>query len=104
MNGPVGAGPLPRRPFFTQEGLAPGDNVVLTFAITQSAGSYTVAAHTPWERTYTCTFRASMLVDISPRDESPTSYPQYQRDHMLADAAPLKEVTRFVPDRVITRW
>jgi len=95
---------LPRRPFSTQEGLAPGDNVVLTFPISESAGTYPVAAHTPWERTYTCTFRGSTLVDISPRDESPTSYPQCQRTHMRADAAPLKEVTRFVPERAIINW
>jgi len=85
-------------------GLAPGDNVVLVFPIGESAGSYTVAAHTPWERTYTCTFRGSTLVDISPRDESPTSYPLYRRDHMRADAAPMKEVARFVPERIITQW
>jgi len=43
-------------------------------------------------------------VDITPRDTSPTSYPLYQREHLRADKAPLKKITRFVPDRIIANW
>ena len=43
-------------------------------------------------------------MDISPRDEDPTTYPFYLRDHMRQDTAPMKSVTRFVPDRTILHW
>jgi len=85
-------------------GLAARDTIELTFPVKESAGTYTVAAHTPWETTYSCTFRGSTLVGISPRDTAPTSVPLYRRDHMRADAAPLKEVTRFVPRRIVANW
>ena len=44
------------------------------------------------------------MVDISPRDEAPTSYPLYLRDHLKRDKAPLKQLARFVPDRTLVRW
>ncbi len=56
------------------------------------------------DQAYRCTLRGSTVVDISPRDEAPTSYPFYLRDHLRADRAPLKTVTRFAPQRVITNW
>ena len=40
----------------------------------------------------------------SPRDTSPTSYPLYQREHMRAAQAPMKDVERFVPERIVTSW
>jgi hypothetical protein len=46
----------------------------------------------------------STLVDISPRDESPTSYPIYLREEMKTDRANVKEVKRFVPDRIVRGW
>jgi len=57
-------------------------------------------------------FRGSTLVDIAPRDTSPTGYPLYLRDHLRASPsaplrasqAPMKGVTRFVPNRIITNW
>jgi hypothetical protein len=39
-------------------------------------------------------------VDIAPRDEA-AGYPIYRRDHMKADRAPMKTVTRFSSPRVI---
>jgi len=85
-------------------GLAERDTIELTFPVKESAGVYTVAAHTPWETTYSCKFRGSTLMDISPRDTSPTSVPLYQREHLDKEKAPVKEVTRFVPKRIITNW
>jgi len=85
-------------------GLVPGDRIVLSFAVKESTSSYTVNAHTPWEQQYACKFRGSTLVDISPRDESPTSCPLYVRDHLRADEAPMKTVERFVPRRMVTNW
>ena len=84
--------------------LAPEDTVTLTFPVEETTASYTVAARTAMEQTYACTFRGSTLVDISPRDEAPTSYPIYLRDHLRGDEAPMRKVERFVADRTITHW
>jgi len=43
-------------------------------------------------------------MDISPRDTSPTSVPLYQREHLNREKAPVKEVTRFVSERIIADW
>jgi len=90
--------------FLFVDGLKPGDQVVLEFPIRETTASYTVASRTQDERTYRCTFRGSTLVDISPRDESPTSYPLYLREHLRVDRAPMKTVTRFVADRNLLHW
>ncbi len=87
--------------------LQPGDEVTLTFPIRETSASYTVNAQSPAEEVYTCTFRGSTLVDISPRDPSPTMYPFYLRDHLRdhqASKAPMKTVERFVPSRTIAAW
>ncbi len=56
------------------------------------------------ETVYECTFRGNTLVDISPRDDSPTNYPLYLRDHLKrAGPAPMKTVTRFAAEPLI-RW
>jgi hypothetical protein len=85
-------------------GLKPLDVITLRFPVGEATARYTVNAQTDHARTYTCTFRGSTLVDISPRDTSPTSYPLYLRDHLRADQAPMKHVTRFVADRVVADW
>jgi len=85
-------------------GLKPTDVVTLRFPVKETTARYTVNAQTDKQQTYTCTFRGSTLVDIAPRDTSPTKYLLYLRDHMRASKAPMKEVTRFVPDRIITNW
>jgi len=99
----------PREPlwagnFLLVDELKPGDQVVLVFPIQETTASYTVASRTQDECTYRCTFRGSTLVDISPRDDSPTSYPLYLRDHLRAEQAPMKTVTRFVADRNLLHW
>jgi len=85
-------------------GLKPTDVITLRFPVRETTARYTVNAQTDKEQTYACTFRGSTLVDVSPRDTSPTSYPLYLRDHLRADQAPMKEVTRFVPERIIANW
>ena len=50
-----------------------GPREVVSFAVHETVASYTANAGTSGERTYTCTFPGSTLVDISPRYESPTS-------------------------------
>lgn len=91
--------------------LKPGDTIALSFPVQESVATYTGNAHRPGgssskvrETQYRCTFRGSTIVDVSPRDEDPTTYPFYRRDHMRQDAAPMKRVTRFVPERTIVNW
>ena len=59
---------------------------------------------------YTCHFRGSTLVDISPRDgrrwlttPDRQPYPIYQRDHYKGNRAPMKKVARYVTPHTI-RW
>ena len=86
------------------EDLHPRDTIELAFPVSETTASYTVNAHSPAEQVYNCTFRASTLVDISPRDQNSTSYPLYQRHHLRTASAPMKRVTRFVPSRVVRQW
>jgi hypothetical protein len=83
----------------------PADAVIaLSFPVKETTATYTVNAGSPWEQPYTCVFRGSTLVDISPRDLSTTSYPLYQRSFMRQSTAPRGQVQRFVPDRVVHNW
>ena len=84
--------------------LEPEDTVTLTFPVEETSARYTVAARTPAEEAYACTFRGSTLVDISPRDDAPTSYPLYRRDHLRGNEAPMRQAERFVADRAISHW
>jgi hypothetical protein len=86
------------------DNLQRGDLLTITFPVKESTARYTVNARTPAEQAYTCTFRAGTLVDISPRDQSPTSYPLYQREHLRKDKAPSKTVERFVASKMIMNW
>jgi hypothetical protein len=86
------------------ENIKPGDQIRLDFPIQEIAARYTAASQRKNQTTYTCTFRASTLVDISPRDDSPTSYPLYERNHLRGPNAPLKTMNCSVADRSILRW
>ncbi len=86
-------------------GLQGEEEITLKFPVPESTATYTVMANVfRMEKKYTCTFRGSTLVDISPRDTSPNRYPLYLRDHLRKDKAPIKKVMRFVPDRIISNW
>lgn len=80
------------------------DKINIEFPIRETTSSYTVCSGTRDEKTYTCTFRGSTLVDIAPRDDSPDSYPLYLRNHMRKNKSPMKKKQRFVSDKLITRW
>jgi hypothetical protein len=84
--------------------LKPGDAVTLTFPVREMKLEYTANANSPAETVYKCTFRASTLVDITPHDDLPTSYPMYARSHLRTDEAPMKTLDRFVPGRIISHW
>jgi DUF1680 family protein len=86
------------------DNLQRGDLVTITFPIKETTARYTVCARTPAEQAYACTFRGSTLVDISPRDQSPTSYPLYQREPLRKDKAPMKTAERFVASKTISHW
>ena len=85
--------------------LKPGDVIRLQFPVVEETISYTALARA-WrlETVYKCTFRGNTLVDISPRDASPTNYPLYLRDHLKrAGPAPMKAVRRFAAEPLV-RW
>ena len=80
-------------------GERPGSVIRIEFPVPTATEKHTVLG-----KEYTLTFRGSTLVDISPRDTTPGRYRYYLRDHLRADKAPMKEVTRFVPERIIVNW
>jgi len=84
--------------------LQPGDALTLTFPVRETTARYTVAANTSGERVYTCTFRGSTCVDLSPRDDAPTNCPFYDRAALRTDRAPQREVERFVADSTAKDW
>lgn len=86
------------------DGLASGDTITLTFPIVQQTLAYTANAGSPQEQVYHLTLRGSTVVDITPRDDTPTGYPMYLREGLKAEYAPLKTVTRFVPDKLVRGW
>jgi hypothetical protein len=90
--------------YLSFDSLRPGDAIKLEFDNPRMTASYTANSQTKVETTYKCEFRGSTLVDISPRDGAPTSYPLYLRDHLKQDKAPIKERTRFVAERKIVKW
>ena len=86
--------------------LKPGDVVELRFPVRKETVELSARMSEQKENphtTYTMNFRGNTLVDISPRDTSPTNYPMYQRDHMKATKTPEKTVQRFVTPELV-RW
>ena len=100
------------------DGLKPGDLVTMEFPVAEETATFRIEGSIErfrWEsKEYTCSFKGSTLIDISPRDETlerdhryigdPTAYgtiPIYLRDHFKRDKAPMKKVTRFVSPRVL---
>ena len=84
--------------------LKPGDEIHIEFPIKETTARYTACSGTNTEEAYTCTFRGSTLVDISPRDDSPASYPLYLREHMRKDTTPMRKRMRFLPEKTILKW
>lgn len=99
----------PARPDWIGNGLvfcrlAGRESIVIEFPVQESAATYTVSANSPTETRFTCVFRGSTCVDVSPRDASPTSLPLYDRAALRAERAPLRQVERFVPCRLVSDW
>ena len=76
--------------YLVVEGLRPGQLVELRFDVPEQRADY-ILHGCP----YSLAFRGSTVVDVSPRDESPLSYPLYRREEMKAGGAPMKKVERF---------
>ncbi len=86
-------------------GLSGNETITVCFAVPRYEASYTVKARTPKEKKYTLQFRGSNVVDISPRNESPTFYPFFTDEALrTATTVPQKEVVRFVPDNDLKLW
>ena len=90
--------------FLVFDGLKPRDEIAIEFPIRETTAHYTVNSRTKMEATYACTFRGGTLVDISPRDNSPTGYPLYLRDHLRKNKTPMKKITQFIPEKTILNW
>ncbi len=86
------------------EALKAGDVVTITFPVRETTASYTINAHSAAEQVFACTFRGSTLVDITPRDNAPKSYPLYLRDHMRSDKTPMTAAKSYVPERIVSGW
>lgn len=87
------------------DSLKPNDVISLDFPVYESSASYTINANTKDELLYKCSFKASTLIDISPRNCPPSGYPFYLRDEMKTmNKTPMKTVDRFVADKIIRKW
>ena len=54
-------------------------------------------------QTYTLHFRGNTLVDVFPVQDR-GYYPIYQRDACKQTVAPMREITRYAPPRLIKWW
>ena len=76
-------------------GLKAKDDIVLEFPVSMTTDHYTIAGNK-----YTVTYKGSTIVDITPR-ESGNIFQVYERDFMKANKTPMRQVKRFVADRII---
>ena len=70
----------------------PSDVIELRFPVAEERVQLTAHAKTDDETVHTIEMRGNTVMDISPRDEGPTVFQLYQRDHMKGDKAPTKSV------------
>ena len=83
--------------------LKPEDKVELLFPLIEETFKYTANSKTDEETVYTIKMRGNTVLDISPRDNSPTVYPFYLREYLKSDKAPMKTVIRRIAP-IIPRW
>lgn len=84
--------------------LAAGDEIELRFPVRAWRIERTAHVRTPEETVYTLDFRGNTVVDIAPRNNAPSVYQMYERDHLRAGrVAPRKEVAHCVY-RDLPRW
>jgi DUF1680 family protein len=85
------------------EDLKPGDNVEIGFPVLQETVHLTAKTGDKQHTTYAIALRGNTVVDISPRDQSPTIYPMYQRESMKAQQTPMKTIHRYATSKT-ARW
>jgi hypothetical protein len=78
------------------EGIKNGDVIELNFTVRERTDKYFIH-----DKTYTIQYRASTVVDISPRNTDPKLIPMYQRDAMKGKKAPMHTVKRFVAENLL---
>jgi hypothetical protein len=82
--------------YLVVDNLKPKDEIRLEFPVREETDKYTVDG-----KIYQVKFRGSTVVDISPRDTDPKDYPLYECDTLASGKAPMKNVKRFIADRLI---
>ena len=75
------------------QGLRAGDEVVLEFPLAEHTSTYSLDG-----QAYRCRFRGQTLLEIT-RHCDPPSYQMFAGRASISGAAPLRTVSRFVPDR-----
>jgi hypothetical protein len=78
------------------DSLKPHDEIRLEFPVREETDKYTIDG-----KQYAVTFRGATLVGISPRDTDARDYPLYQDVGRRAEVTPMRDVKRFVADRLI---
>ena len=77
--------------YLLMHGLKPRQVIEMVFDVPRGQESYVVHG-----QSYTLTYRGSTVIDISPRDDSPWSYPLYKREALSGDRVPMKTADRYV--------
>jgi hypothetical protein len=77
------------------QGLRDGDEVVLEFPMAEQTSTYSLDGHA-----YRCRFRGQTLLEIT-RHCDPPSYPMFAGRGGMNGAAPLRTVSRYVPERTL---
>ncbi len=77
------------------QGLRAGEEVVLEFALAEYTSTYSLDG-----RGYRCRFRGQTLLEIT-RHCDPPNYQMFAGRGSMTGVAPLRTVTRYVPDRTL---
>jgi DUF1680 family protein len=78
------------------DNLRPNDVIRVNFPIAESTETSTVA-----DRQYRIRYRASTVLDVSPRSSAPGMRQYYQRSDLANASTPLRSVDRFVSEHVL---
>jgi hypothetical protein len=83
--------------------LKPGDTIIVEFPLEETVSKYTING-----RVYQVKMRGGSVISMGPRNPHPElvaaykdHYVIYQKNHRNITQAPLRQVKRFIPDRVI---
>ena len=96
--------PLRANRYLTLDSLKPGQVIELKFDVPEDSASYLIPGN-PVGR-HNISFRGSTAITVEnvlppEPEEMKTMYMLYEREHLKADRAPIKEVTRYVDDTIV---